>query len=68
MQCLMQHIHPFLNPMMSQERNEIPLKLGIRITNNSLKNLLHYLKGKYGITYIPTDKSNIDALQNLYSI
>ncbi|KAJ8879101.1 hypothetical protein PR048_019707 [Dryococelus australis] len=38
-------------------RNEITFQLGIRVTNYSLKNSFHYLKGKYGITYIPTDKS-----------
>ncbi|KAJ8880604.1 hypothetical protein PR048_017074 [Dryococelus australis] len=44
-------------------RNEMPSRLGIRVINNSFKNLFHYLKGKYGITYIPNDKSNKDILK-----
>ncbi|KAJ8890576.1 hypothetical protein PR048_010085 [Dryococelus australis] len=45
-------------------RNEMQFQLGIRVTDNSLKNCFHYLKGKYVITYIPTDKSYKDVLEN----
>ncbi|KAJ8890278.1 hypothetical protein PR048_009786 [Dryococelus australis] len=46
------------------QRNEMQFQLGIHVANNSLKNLFHYSKGTYGITYILTNKSNKDILEN----
>ncbi|KAJ8886453.1 hypothetical protein PR048_012664, partial [Dryococelus australis] len=48
-------------------RNEMPFHSGICVTNNSVRNLFSYLKEKYGITYLLTDKLSQDVLENIFS-
>ncbi|KAJ8896426.1 hypothetical protein PR048_001770 [Dryococelus australis] len=39
-------------------RNEMPFQLGISVTNNSLRNLFHYLKEKYKAWDVQTTTRN----------